>query len=65
MDKFKKHLKAIKNDCKQHILDIVQENNGFKFTSSNLYCAIEELKTIEIIESFIESDDFMKIKNIK
>lgn len=63
MEELKKHLKEQKENCKQHILDIVNENNGFRFSALNLQYAIADLKEIETIEQFIESEDFEMIKS--
>lgn len=63
MEEFKKHLKEKKENCRQHILDIVNENNGFRFSALNLQYAIADLKEIETIEQFIESEDFEMIKS--
>ena len=62
MEKYLEHLKSEKENCKQHIIDIVNEQNGFRFSSMNLQFAINRLKEIEAIEEFIESKDFKMLK---
>ena len=61
-EKYLQHIQQQKEDCKQHIMDIVNEQNGFKFRCWNLICAINRLKEIESIEEFLYSDDFELIE---
>lgn len=60
--KFINHLRKQKEQLKERILNIINEENSFeKFTSKNLQEIANELKEIEILENFVLSDDFNKI----
>ena len=61
MKRFLKHLTKEKQDLKEHIEDIINENNGFRYCSLNLYFAVNRLKEIETIEQFLASDDFEEV----
>lgn len=60
--KFINHLRKQKEQLKERILNIINEENSFEnFTSKNLQEIANELKEIEILENFVLSDDFNKI----
>lgn len=65
-DLFKEHLKQRKIDLKDRLLDILEDNLE-EFSSRTLFNIAQNLKEIETIQDFIESDDFKHLeqKNIK
>lgn len=65
-DLFKNHLENEKENLKNRLLDILEDNLE-EFSSRTLFNIAQNLKEIETIQDFIESDDFKHLeqKNIK
>lgn len=61
-DLFKNHLENEKENLKNRLLSILNGNSLEKLTSKTLIEIAQDLKEIETLQNFVNSDDFKKLE---
>lgn len=61
-DLFKNHLENEKENLKNRLLSILNGNSLEKLTSKTLIEIAQDLKEIETLQNFVNSDDFEKLE---